>query len=62
MLDTVNKSYCTDVISKSYRKVGINLNKDGFITTNLDILCSGDLYISYYHYYKDDVKYIYYLD
>ena len=61
MFDTVNKSYCTDIISKSYKKVGINLNKDGFITTNLDILCSGDLYISYYHVYKKDVKYVYYL-
>ena len=61
MLDTVNKSYCTDIISKSYSKVGINLNKDGFITTNLDLLCSNDLYISYYHVYKKDVKYIYYL-
>ena len=61
LFDTVNKSYCSDLISKSFAEVGININKDGFVTTILDIISSGDCYISYYHIYKDDVKYIYYL-
>lgn len=61
VFDTVNKSYCSDLISKAYNKVGINLNKDGFVTTIYDLICSGDCYISYYHVIKNDVKYIYYL-
>ncbi len=62
IFDTVNKSYCSDIISKSFKEVGINLNKDGFATTIYDLISSSDCYISYYHVYKDDVKYIYYLD
>ena len=61
IFDTVNKSYCSDIISKAYRKIGKNLNKDGFATTIYDLICSSDCYISYYHVIKDDVKYIYYL-
>ncbi len=61
IFDTVNKSYCTDLVSKAYNKVGINLNKDGFVTTIYDLICSGDCYISYYHIIKNDVKYVYYL-
>ena len=62
IFNTVNSSYCSDIISKSFREIGINLNKDGFATTIYDLICSGDCYISYYHVIKDDVKYIYYLD
>lgn len=62
IFDTVNKSYCSDIISKAYKKIGVNLNKDGFATTIYDLICSGDCYISYYHVIKDNVKYIYYLD
>ena len=61
IFDTTNKSYCSDIISKAYRKIGKNLNKDGFATTIYDLISSGDCYISYYHVYKNDVKYIYYL-
>lgn len=61
VFDTVNKSYCSDIMYKAYRKVGINLNKDGFATTIFDLISSSDTYISYYHIYKDNVKYIYYL-
>lgn len=61
VFDTVNKSYCSDIMYKAYRKVGINLNKDGFATTIFDLISSSDCYISYYHVFKDGVKYIYYL-
>lgn len=61
VFDTINNSYCSDIMSKAYRKVGINLNKDGFATTIFDLICSSDCYISYYHVYKDGVKHIYYL-
>lgn len=59
--DIVNKSYCSDLISKSFKSVGIDFNKNGFWTTIYDLLVSSDCHISYYHYYKDGIKYIYYV-
>ncbi len=61
VFDTINKSYCSDIMYKAYRKIGKNLNKDGFATTIFDLISSDDTYISYYHVFKDGVKYIYYL-
>lgn len=62
VLGTKNKSYCTDIISKIYGKIGKNLNKDGFTTSVYDLLVSNETYIAYYHYYDyDGVKHIYYL-
>lgn len=59
--DTLNKSYCSDLISKAFDKVNLNLNKDGFWTTVWDIMVSPDLYITYYHYIDNGVKYVYYV-
>ena len=59
--DTTNKSYCSDLISKSFSPVGINFNKNGYWTTIYDLIVSSACHISYSHYYKDRVKYIYYL-
>ena len=59
--DTLNKSYCSDLISKVFDKVNLNLNKDGFWTTVWDIMVSPDLYITYYHYISNGVKYVYYV-
>ncbi|MCR5350567.1 MAG: hypothetical protein K6E20_06225 [Acholeplasmatales bacterium] len=59
--DTTNKSYCSDLVSKAFDKVGLDLNKDGFWTTVWDIMVCPELYITYYHYTKDGVKYIYYV-
>ena len=59
--DTVNKSYCSDLISKCFSKVGINLNKNGYWTTIHDLTASSDCHLAYYHYYKDGIKYIYYV-
>ena len=59
--DTVNKSYCSDLMSKCFEPVGINLNKNGFWTTIYDLIVSNDCHIVYYHYYKDGIKYIYYV-
>ena len=62
IFDTINTSYCTDILSKAFIKYA-NLNKDGFATTVWDVICSSDTYISYYHYFDNDgVKHIYYLD
>ncbi|MDE5715279.1 MAG: hypothetical protein K2I42_04010 [Anaeroplasmataceae bacterium] len=63
LFDTKNKSYCSDLISKTFDTVGINLNKDSFTTSIYDILISNETYISYYHYYDSQgVKHVYYLD
>ncbi len=63
LFDTKNKSYCSDLISKTFDTVGINLNKDSFTTSIYDLLISNETYISYYHYYDSEgVKHVYYLD
>lgn len=63
LFDTKNKSYCSDLVSKVYSSIGINLNKDGFTTSIYDILISSETYISYYRYFDSNgVEYIYYLD
>ena len=62
IFDIDNTSYCSDLIAKCYEKIGKNINKDSFATTIYDIIVSGDVYISYYHYFDSDgVKHIYYL-
>jgi len=62
LFDTTNKSYCSDLVSKVFEKVNVNLNKNSFVTTVYDIINSSDVYISYYQYYDNNgVKYIYYL-
>lgn len=60
--NTTNSEYCTDLISKAYKKVGKNLNNDGFTTSVWDIIVSPDTFISYYHYIDNNgIKYVYYL-
>ena len=59
--DTKNKSYCSDLISKTFDYVGINLNRDGYWTTVWDVMVCPDLYITYYHYTEGGIKYIYYV-
>ena len=59
--DTKNKSYCSDLMTKAFDCVGINLNKDGYWTTVWDIMVCPDLYITYYHYTEGGIKYVYYV-
>ena len=61
LFDTKNKTYCSDLITKVFSSVGIDTNKDGYFTTIYDIITTEELYITYYHYYKDGIKYIYYV-
>lgn len=61
LFNTSTKTYCSDLISKAYSTIGVNLNKDGFTTSVYDLIVSNETYISYYHYFKDGIKYIYYL-
>lgn len=61
IFNTNTKKYCTDLISQAYKKVGVNLNKDGGAVTVLDLAFSSETSITYYHKY-DDVRtlHIYY--
>ena len=62
LFDTTNKTYCSDLVSKVYKHIGVNLNKDDFTTSIYDLIVSSDSYISYYHYFDaDGIKHIYYL-
>lgn len=55
--------YCTDLISRSYEKVGINLNHDLLGSTVHDLIVSSNTYISIYNYIdKNGIRHIYYLD
>ncbi len=40
--------YCTDLISKIYKKIDINTNKDYFFTTGSDIISNEETYLIYY--------------
>lgn len=60
--DTTNTTYCSDLISKGFESIGINLNRDGVTTSIWDLITAKEAYISYYHYFDSDgVKHIYYL-
>ncbi len=63
LFDAVNKSYCSDLVSKVFEYIGVDLNKDDFTTSIYDLIVSNETYISYYHYFDNKgIKYIYYLD
>ncbi len=61
LLDTKNKSYCSDLISKAFRSVNINLNYDYGATTVIDLLASQYTEIVGYKINKNGVNY-YYID
>lgn len=62
------KYYCTDLVSRAYEDINktydttYNLNKDGFIVSDYDILLSNDLYITIYKETKKDGIHVYYLE
>ena len=47
---------------KSFEKINKNLNKDSFAVPIHDLVISDETYIVYYHYFENDVKYIYYME
>ncbi len=61
LFDTDKKSYCSDIVSKAFSHIGINLNKDSFATTIYDLIVADSTYISYYSYYDENIMYVYYL-
>jgi uncharacterized protein YycO len=63
IFNTKNSIYCSDLVSRSAKPLGFNLNKDNGTTTIYDLIVSNDTYIFYYHYFDNEgVQYIYYLD
>ena len=61
LFDTDKKSYCSDIVTKVFSQIDINLNKDSFATTIYDLIVADKTYISYYSYYEKDVLNVYYL-
>lgn len=59
LLDTKNKSYCSDLISKAFRKVNINLNYDYGATTVIDLLESKYTEIVGYKIRKNGINFFY---
>jgi len=62
IFNTKNNYYCSDLISRAWQDVGIDLNYDGFYCSIQDIICSDMTYISMYKVSKNNVDYIYYLE
>lgn len=66
LFNTKKTHYCTDIVSKAYQNVDINLNKDGFITTTQDLVLSQDTQIFLYKEinkkHSQGTHNIYYLD
>ncbi len=62
IFNTKNKFYCTDLISRAYHSVGIDLNYDGFYSSVLDLMASDNTYLFFYKIVKNNVSYFYYLE
>ena len=68
-LDTKEKYYCTDLMSRSYQSIldengkpKYTLNDDGFITSVNDLILSKDTMIStYFEVDKNGIEHVYYL-
>lgn len=73
IFDTENKFYCTDLVTRAYQAINVengpnyNLDEDGFIPSDYDILLADDIYITIYKETKKDengnnVIHVYYLE
>lgn len=66
-LDTRNKYYCTDLISRSFAQIrkqtgrDVCLNNDGFVTTVNDLILSRDTYITIFYHTVGNVRHVYFL-
>lgn len=56
-----NKYYCTDLVSRSYNEVDINLNNDGFMTSGNDMILSKETYIIFFRKRVGNKFLVYYL-
>ena len=59
LLNVGSSSYCSDLVSKSFRKAGININYDFGATTVIDILASSKTKLIGMKYTKNGVDYYY---
>lgn len=59
IFNTYNSSYCSDLISKAFRKAGINLNYDFGVTTVLDLAANKYVEMIGYKMSRKDVTYYY---
>ena len=48
IFNTKNSFYCTDLITRSYKDNGINIDYDGLISTGVDMILSKNTYLVYY--------------
>ena len=63
IFNTKKSIYCSDLVSRSAKPLGYNLNKDNGTTSIYDLIVSKDTYIFYYHYVDNNgIKHVYYLD
>lgn len=68
VIKTPNKYYCTDLVSRAYEDINetfntnYNLNPDGFIVSDYDIMLSNDVYLTLLKETKKDGIYVYYLE
>ena len=53
------KSYCSDFVSKSFHKAGINLNYDLGTTTVLDVAASNKTKLIGYKKFENNISYYY---
>lgn len=56
-----NKYYCTDLVSRSFNEVDINLNNDGFMTSGNDMILSKKTYIIFFRKRVGNKFIVYYL-
>lgn len=61
ILNTKNRYYCTDFITRSFEKFGYSLNYDGFWASVEDIMVSKLTYISFYKCYNNGITSYYYI-
>jgi hypothetical protein len=68
VLNTKNKYYCTDMVSRAYESIQTdsgkqkyNLNRDLIAVTVNDLILSKNTYISYYVTTKHNIKHVYYI-
>lgn len=68
VLNTKNKYYCTDLVSRAYESLRTDegdqkykFNRDGIAVTVNDLVLSKNTYISYYVTTKNNIKYVYYI-
>lgn len=57
-----SRYYCSDLVSRLWKKANVNINYDHWVTTGNDMIASPETYLIYYSYVDaQGIKHIYYL-